>query len=146
MPNRPVIKLIENRDFLTTTPDKSVRAVAHLMKRDNTGAVLIVDQVDGTLRGICTERDLSFKLLVDGLDANTTPVAEIMTANPMAVGPEKLFGHVLHMMYEGGYRHMPVVDHAGRPMGVVSARDALGLEILHFRNELVQRECLAEVL
>ena len=146
MPNRPVIKLIENRDFLTTTPDKSVRAVAHLMKRDNTGAVLIVDQVDGTLRGICTERDLSFKLLVDGLDANTTPVAEIMTANPMAVGPEKLFGHVLHMMYEGGYRHMPVVDPAGRPMGIVSARDALGLEILHFRNELVQRECLAEVL
>jgi len=146
MPNRPVIKLIENRDFLTTTPDKSVRAVAHLMKRDNTGAVLIVDQVDGTLRGICTERDLSFKLLVDGLDANTTPVSEIMTANPMAVGPEKLFGHVLHMMYEGGYRHMPVVDPAGRPMGIVSARDALGLEILHFRNELVQRECLAEVL
>ncbi len=146
MPNRPVIKLIENRDFLTTTPDKSVRAVAHLMKRDNTGAVLIVDQVDGTLRGICTERDLSFKLLVDGLDANTTPVSEIMTANPMAVGPEKLFGHVLHMMYEGGYRHMPVVDPAGHPMGIVSARDALGLEILHFRNELVQRECLAEVL
>lgn len=146
MPNRAVIKLIQNRDFLTATPEKSARAVAHHMKRYNTGAVLVVDPEDGTLQGICTERDLSFKVLAEGLDPNSTSIADIMTKNPLTVGPERLFGHVLHLMHEGGYRHMPVVDPAGRPIGVVSARDALGLEILQFGNELLQRESLTEIL
>lgn len=146
MPNRSVIKLIQNRDFVTTTPEKSVRAVAYHMKRYDVGAVLIVDESDGSLKGICTERDLTFKVLAEGLDPSSTPVSAIMTADPMCVGPEALFGHVLHMMHEGGYRHMPVIDPRGRPIGIVSAREALGLEILHFRNELMQRECLTEIL
>ncbi len=146
MPNRPVIKLIQNRDFVISTPEKSVRSIAHHMKRYNTGAVLIVDAEDGTLQGICTERDLNFKVLGEGLDPNTTPVSDVMTRNPMAIGPDIPFGHALHMMYEGGYRHMPVVDPHGRPIGVVSARDALGIEMLHFKSELVQREHLTEIL
>jgi CBS domain-containing protein len=116
------------------------------MKLYHTSAVLIVDAEDGTLQGICTERDLNFKVLAEGLDPNNTPIAEVMTRNPLAVAPDKLFGHVLHLMHEGGYRHMPVVDPRGRPIGIVSSRDALGLEILHFRNELQQRESLTEIL
>jgi CBS domain-containing protein len=146
MPNRAVIKLIQNRDFLTATPEQSVRTVAHHMKRYNAGAVLVVDAEDGTLQGICTERDLNFKVLAEGLDPSTTPASDVMTKNPMAVGPESIFGHVLHLMYEGGYRHMPVVDPMGKPIGVVSSRDALGLEVLHFKNEMEQREYLTEIL
>jgi signal-transduction protein with cAMP-binding, CBS, and nucleotidyltransferase domain len=146
MPNRAVIKVIQNRNFLTSTPDKSVLAVAHHMKRENTGAVMVVDKDDGTLIGICTEQDLTFKVLAEGLNPKTTMVSQVMVRNPVAVGPEKPFGHVLHMLYEGGYRHMPVVDPAGRPIGIVSASDALGLEILHFKGELAQRESLTEIL
>ncbi|MGE5768769.1 MAG: CBS domain-containing protein, partial [Betaproteobacteria bacterium] len=63
MPNRPVIKVIQNRDFLSTTPEKSVRAVAYHMKQYHLGAAVVVDPADGKLLGICTERDLSFKVL-----------------------------------------------------------------------------------
>jgi CBS domain-containing protein len=62
------------------------------------------------------------------------------------VSPELPFGHVLHLMFEGGFRHMPVVDARGRPLGVVSARDALGLEIFSFREELRVRETITEIL
>jgi CBS domain-containing protein len=41
---------------------------------------------------------------------------------------------------------MPVVDARGRPLGIVSARDALGLEIFSFREELRVRETIAEIL
>ncbi|MGE5945852.1 MAG: cyclic nucleotide-binding/CBS domain-containing protein [Betaproteobacteria bacterium] len=146
MPNRPVIKVIQNRDFLSTTPEKSVRAVAYHMKQYHLGAAVVVDPADGTLLGICTERDLSFKVLAEGLDPNTTPVGEVMTRDPLVVSPDRPFGHVLHMMFEGGFRHMPVVDPRGRPIGVVSARDALALEIVHFRDELQLREALTEIL
>lgn len=146
MPNRAVIKVIQNRDFLTATPEKSVHAVAAHMREINAGAVLVVDQPGGKLIGICTERDLAFKVLAEGLDANTTTVGSVMTVEPQAIGPDKSFGHALHMMFEGGFRHMPVVDPIGRPIGVISSRDALGLELANFGNELEQRETLSEIL
>ncbi|HEX6735687.1 MAG TPA: CBS domain-containing protein [Azonexus sp.] len=146
MPNRAVIKIIQNRDFLISTPEKSVRAVALHMKQNGAAATLVVDADDGKLIGICTERDLAFKVLADGLDPLATPVSAVMTGNPQSIDPDKPFGHALHLMFEGGFRHMPVVDGNGRPIGLISSRDALGLDMLHFREELEQRETLAQIL
>jgi CBS domain-containing protein len=146
MPNRAVLKVIENRDLLTVTPDMNVRAVASQMKQCKVAALLVVDQRDGKLIGICTERDLTFKVLAEGLDINSTLVGSVMTADPQSIGPDKPFGHALHMMFEGGFRHMPVIDSDGQPLGVISSRDALGLEITHFGSELEQRETLTEIL
>ncbi len=146
MPNREVLEIIQNRDFLTSTPEKSVRAVAAHMKQFGAAAVLVVDQQDGTLIGICSERDLTYKVLAEGLDTLGTKVGDIMTPNPMVIGPDKPFGHALHLMFEGGFRHMPVVDPIGRPIGLISSRDALGLEVCNFGKELEHREELAEVL
>lgn len=146
MPHRAVIKIIEGRSFLTSTPEKSVRAVAAHMRDNRSGAVLVVAPDDGRLLGICTERDLTFKVLAAGLDASATPVGTVMTCNPESIGPDRLFGHALHLMHEGGFRHLPVVIADGRPIGVISARDALGLELFDFRNELEQREALSEIL
>ena len=94
---------------------------------------------------ICTERDLCYKVLAAGLPANT-PISAVMTRDPQAVPPDKALGHVLHLMFEGGFRHMPVVDESGVPLGLVSSRDALGLEIFRFAEEVAQREHLAEIL
>lgn len=146
MPNRAVLKVIENRDLLTVTPDMNVRAVASQMKQCKVAALLVVDQRDGKLIGICTERDLTFKVLAEGLDINSTLVGSVMTADPQSIGPDKPFGHALHMMFEGGFRHMPVIDSDSRPLGVISSRDALGLEVTHFGSELEQRETLTEIL
>jgi len=146
MPNRPAIKIIQNRHFLTTTPEKSVCAVAAHRRDNNEGVVLVVAAEDGKLLGICTERDLAFKVLAAGLDATSTPVGSVMTANPQTIHPEKPFGHALHLMYEGGFRHLPVVLPDGRPIGVLSSRDALGLEVVRFSEELDQRTVLTEIL
>lgn len=145
MPNRPIIMVIRNRDFTAVSTGTSVRKAASLMQRHQRGALLVVN-ADGKLVGICTERDLAYKVLAGGLSADDTTVGEIMTADPITLGPEKPFGHALHLMFEGGFRHIPVVDAHQRPLGVVSARDALGLEILHFREELQLREEIAEIL
>lgn len=145
MPNRPIIKVIQNRDFTTVSTGTSVRQAALLLQRHRHGATVVVN-AQGRLVGICTERDLAYKVLAAGLPGESTTVGEIMTADPVSIGPDKPFGHALHLMFEGGFRHMPVVDAHHRPIGVVSARDALGLEILHFRDELQLREEIAEIL
>ena len=146
MPNRPAIKIIQNRHFLTTTPEKSVCAVAAHMRDNNEGVVLVVAAEDGKLLGICTERDLAFKVLAAGLDATSTPVGSVMTANPQTIHPEKPFGHALHLMYEGGFRHMPVVDDNGSAVGLVAAQDALALDGYQLEQELMRREEITVLL
>lgn len=37
---------------------------------------------------------------------------------------------------EGGFRHVPVIDDSGLPIGMVSARDALGQDIVDLEREL----------
>ena len=49
------------------------------------------------------------------------------------------------MMYEGGFRHVPVVEN-DRPLGMVSARDALGPELQEFGEEMLHRERIGEIL
>jgi signal-transduction protein with cAMP-binding, CBS, and nucleotidyltransferase domain len=68
-----------------------------------------------------------------------------MTRKPRTVDPDKEIGHALLMMYDGGFRHVPVVED-GKPLGMISARDALGPELRDFETELLHREHLGETL
>ncbi|HOB61559.1 MAG TPA: CBS domain-containing protein [Candidatus Competibacteraceae bacterium] len=138
MSNRTLRKLVEHQKMLTAAPPKtSVREASRLMKQTHVGALLVVEH--GHLVGIFTERDALVRVLADGLDPDTTPLVEVMTLDPMTAHPDQTFMYALHLMYEHGFRHVPVVEN-GRPLGMVSARDALELEISEFEGTLEQRE------
>src|SRR5690242_9223633 len=143
MRDRPIRKLIANQDPVTAGADMSVADAAYLMKERRVGAVLVL--AEGRLAGIFTERDALFRVIAEGRDPDGTRLGEVMSANPRTIGPDRPFGHALHMMHEGGFRHVPVVD-GGKPIGVVSARDALGPELEAFVAELGKRERIFEVL
>jgi CBS domain-containing protein len=97
------------------------------------------------IAGIFTERDALVRVLAKAVDPETTRVDAVMTPNPQTVEADVPVGHALHLMYEGGFRHVPVVED-GRPVGMISARDALGPELAAFEDELQQRVAIAERL
>src|SRR5262245_6643789 len=140
---RPVSSIIEDQKPITTGAEITVAAAARLMKEHRIGAILVLDQ--GRLAGIFTERDALFRVVAEGRDPDKTRVGEVMTANPRTIAPDRPFGHALHLMYEGGFRHVPVVD-GGRPLGVVSARDALGPDLQQFIADLDKRTHIGEIL
>ena len=139
MPTRPIKQILQNREFVSVTPATSTTAAAKLMKRHHVSAVLVVDE-QALLTGICTERDVVIKVVAARLDPNLIQVGAIMTEHPQTITDDKPFGNALHMMYEGGFRHVPVVDRAGRPLGILSARDARAVDAVQFEHELVRRE------
>ena len=143
MPDRPIRSIIEDQRPITASSDITVAAAARLMKRHGIGAILIVDHE--RLAGIFTERDALFRVIAEGRDPKATRVAEVMTPNPRTIDPERPFGHALHLMYEGGFRHVPVVKDA-RPVGMVSARDALGPDLQQFISDLDTRNHIGEIL
>ena len=144
MPNRTLRQIVAGQTVVTARADTSVRTAAVTMATHKVGAILVVDP-GGALSGLFTERDVLNRVVARSLDPDTTPLSAVMTTNLQTASPDKPLAHALHMMFEGGFRHVPVVED-GRPVGMVSARNALGLEILQFERERQERDHLAEIL
>jgi CBS domain-containing protein len=143
MPNRTIREIVAKRKLVSAPSKTTVAHAARLMEDNQVGALLVMEK--GRLAGIFTERDALFRVLAAGRDPRTTPLSEVMTRDPQSIQPDKAFGHAMLMMYEGGFRHVPVVEN-GHPLGVVSARDALGPELQEFESQLGNREHIREIL
>jgi CBS domain-containing protein len=129
--------VIERKKLLTAAPETTVSKAAELMARRKVGAVMVVEHQ--SLVGIFTERDAVFRVIARGLDARTTRLADVMTTAPKTVGPDKSFGYALLLMYENGFRHLPVVEN-GKLIGIVSARQAMDPDLEEFVSESQRRK------
>ena len=134
---RSLRTIVAGRPAITASRDATVVEAARLMKLRNVGSLLVVD---GTrLAGIFTERDALFRVLAAGLDPAHTRVADAMTPQPQTIHPDEPFLHALRVMHKGRFRHLPVVEF-DRPLGMVSARDALDDDLEALRVALEQQE------
>ena len=143
MLHRPVSSVIDQQTLITASVDTTVTQAAQSMRERNVGALLVMN---GTrLVGIFTERDALFRVLAVARDPQTTRVGDVMTRDPQTIHPDKPFAHALHMMYEGGFRHVPVVSD-DKVLGMGSSRDGMRVELQDFESELVRREHIVEIL
>ncbi|OGA36771.1 MAG: hypothetical protein A3G80_09485 [Betaproteobacteria bacterium RIFCSPLOWO2_12_FULL_62_13b] len=129
--------VMERKKLLTAPPETTVSDAAKLMAKKNVGAVMVVE--NELLVGIFTERDAVFRVIAQGRDTRTTLLAEVMTTAPQTVDQDKSFGYALLMMHENGFRHVPVVE-KGKPIGIVSSRNALDPEMEEFVAEAQRRK------
>ena len=135
----PVRDVVEPRKLVLAGPEATVYDASQLMRRGNVGAILVVDE--GRLVGIFTERDALFRVIACGRDPVTVRLQEVMTADPTTVAPDETFGYALLVMYERGFRHLPVVEN-GRPIAVLSARHALDPDLEEFAAEAARRKAI----
>jgi CBS domain-containing protein len=124
---------VESVARLHPTPPFSVPPTATaadavaLMRQRRVGCLLVCE--NGRVVGVFTERDLMRRVLAAGRSL-ATPVADCMTPDPVVVRPKEPIGAAVRRMEEGGYRHQPVVDEDGRPLGVLSVK-----RIVHYLAE-----------
>jgi signal-transduction protein with cAMP-binding, CBS, and nucleotidyltransferase domain len=111
------------------TPQQTVADAVEVMRREKMGCLLVCDA--DRLVGIFTDRDLLRRILAVG-KALSAPLAEVMTPNPVVVHPKDPIRLAIARMEEGGYRHLPVVDEAGRPVGVLSVKRIVHYLVEHF--------------
>jgi CBS domain-containing protein len=83
------------------------------------------------LVGIFTERDALYRVLAEGLDPTATTLRDVMTADPVTLSPDRTYGHALLVMYENGFRHIPVVED-GQAVGIISSRNAMDPDMEEF--------------
>ena len=129
--------VMERKKLLSAPPETTVSKAARLMARRKVGAVMVVEQQHWI--GIFTERDALYSVIARDLDTKATTLADVMTPDPVTIGPEKSFGYALLVIYENGFRHLPVVKD-GQVVGIVSARNALDPDLEEFVAESQRRE------
>jgi CBS domain-containing protein len=133
---RSLRSIVANQPPAIAEKSVTVLEAAVLMKRQGKGALLVVE--GSRLSGIFTERDALFRVIAAGRDPATTTLADVMTPQPQTMHPDEPFVKALRIMHKRGFRHLPVVEH-GRPLGIVSARDALDDDLYELRVDLAQR-------
>lgn len=104
------------------------------LKGRNVGCVLVTGD-GGELVGIFTEGDVHYKVAGLIRDLDSVPVESLMTPKPSALRPEMSISHALHLMGLHGFRHVPLVDEAGRPVGFISFRDIVRFIEKNFASE-----------
>jgi CBS domain-containing protein len=107
--------------LLTVEPSMELVEAARQMQGRNVGAVLVLS--GERVAGILTERDVLRAVAAGRVERAN--VGAWMTRGPETIGPSDSTGYAASVMIHGGFRHLPVVDDAGRPLGIVSIRDLM---------------------
>lgn len=106
--------------LLSVDPETPISEVARQMNKEDSDSVAVMSE--GRLVGIITERDL-VRAIADGVDPQQARADVVMTADPATVDADEDVEVVAVKMMRLGVRHLPVVNKAGKPVGLVSARN-----------------------
>lgn len=109
--------------------DGVVSEAIRLMRERSAGCVVVTR--DGSPIGIVTERDILTKVVSNNLSGRTA-ISAVMTSPPELLQESCSVSTVIKRMYNGGFRHMPVVDASHKLLGVVSIKGIVEYIVEHF--------------
>ena len=130
---RQLSDIIARQQPLTLLASTTVKEACRAMDERRVGCVLVTDEY-GRLAGIFTARDAVCRVIACGREPVDTKLADVMTGQPSALAPDRTALDALRLMWDGGFRHVPVVD-CGKLMGVVSRSDCTGDERVQLDEE-----------
>ena len=115
---------VMTKDVVVCTPENTVSEVAQLMKTEDIGPVLIVDNEQSkTLVGILTDRDIVLKVIADGHDPKTTRVGEFMSKKLVTCYADDSVETAMKSMAQFQLRRIPVVGENMQLIGIISQAD-----------------------
>jgi CBS domain-containing protein len=136
---RTLADMIRGRKPLVIGEDEVVERACRGMWQGRCGYSLVLDKGQH-LVGIFTGRD-TVRVLASAGNAGALPVREAMTRAPVTLTANSSAIEALRAMYDGGFRHLPVIEN-GSIVGVVTRTDFTGIEI----DRLEEEEHLKEVI
>jgi len=99
---------VANDDVVVVEHSDSIRAVAKAMcESPRPGCAVVFNQ--DVLVGIITDRDITARVVVNGLDGQL-PISQVMTRNPLTVEPDELVLKAASLMMQHNISHIPVVS------------------------------------
>lgn len=116
-------------EVVTVSRDLSVQRAARVMREENVGSLIVVDNANAGKKpvGILTDRDVVYELVALDLEADDVTVGDLMSLDLVLVEESEDFAATLRLMGEQGIRRVPVVNRDGGLVGIFALDDALEL-------------------
>ena len=119
----PELQMVSNASHgRVLKPSNSVLEAARAIEKNNIGAVIVQD--DKRVVGLVTDRDLTVRVLGQGLDPRATTLADVMTSPVTTLSPADSQADAIRLMQERNVRRTPPVE-AERIVGIVTLDDLL---------------------
>ncbi|PAN41442.1 hypothetical protein PAHAL_8G044400 [Panicum hallii] len=114
--------ITENTKVATASPSDPVYVATQKMRDLRVNSVVIT--AGNSLQGIFTSKDVLMRVVAQNLSPELTLVEKVMTAHPDCATLDMTILDALHIMHDGKFLHIPVLDGDGR---VVACLDVLQL-------------------
>ena len=137
-----------NREVVIVDRETSILEAAKLMRSEHVGDLVVTDSRNGLQLpvGILTDRDIVVELLAEEIELDKISVGDAMSYELISVNEQDGLQDAIEKMRQRGVRRLPVVDHAGALVGIVTVDDLMELlaEQLTDLARLVNNEQLVE--
>ena len=98
--------------------------VARIMGEKNVGSVVVISG-DNRPAGILTDRDLAVRVMAQEKNPGEVRAKEVMTRDVVTFQDSMGIYEAIRKMTDEGIRRMPVVDDAGKLIGIVTMDDII---------------------
>ncbi|KAJ6677927.1 CBS DOMAIN-CONTAINING PROTEIN CBSCBSPB3 [Salix viminalis] len=113
------------------SPSDPVNVAANKMRELQVNSVIVVTR--NKIQGILTSKDILMRVVAHNLSPELTLVEKVMTPNPECVTVETTVLDALHLMHDGKFLHLPVLDKDGSAVACVDV-----LQITHAAISMVE--------
>jgi CBS domain-containing protein len=122
--------------FSLVASGTSVRAALAQVRADHTNACLVTE--GNKLKGIFTDRDV-LRQVVGASAMLDRPIDEVMTPNPITIGPDASAAEALRLMDENHFRNLPVVKEDGEIVGDMTHQAVIAYLAARYPVEILNR-------
>jgi CBS domain-containing protein len=132
------------RDVMTVSPDTTLPEAHRIMSDYHIRRLPVVE--DGRLVGIITRGDVRGAQPSDATSLSIwelnyllarLKVREIMTADPLTIGPEATIGEAAQLMLDHKVSGLPVIEDDGRVVGIITESDIFRLVVREWNKATV---------
>jgi CBS-domain-containing membrane protein len=139
---RRTVQDVMTREVVAVRGPTPFKELVRLLNQHRITAMPVLDTTGRLVVGVVSESDLALKEVAplrqahtpvfdtaqhhsDRAKAASLTAAELMTAPAVTVGPAELVAAAARRMYDRDVKRLPVVDHSGALVGIVTRADLL---------------------
>lgn len=130
------VEELMTRNVRTCAPSDSMNDAARIMWEHDCGCVPLVE-ADGRVVGIITDRDICMAAYTQGKRLMYMDVGSAASKSVVTIGKDESLRRAKELMRDAQVRRLPVVDSAGRLVGVLSVSD-LARHVPDFGERVVE--------
>ena len=133
-PNDPLSSLTQEK-FIVLNEQATLQDAITSMQKYHIGCILL--ESDHKITGIFTERDIVQNIVGNRHNLEKECVSDYMTKSPDVLHFKDPIAFALNKMISGGYRHIPIVDKAKKPIGIITMQDIINHLGDYFFDDIV---------